>query len=39
VGKPWIDVFIPTDQYVAWSRTETVYFLPPAPDNFTGELP
>ncbi len=38
-GKPWIDVFIPTDQYVSWSRTETVYFLPPAPDNFTGELP
>ena len=38
-GKPWIDVFIPTDQYVPWSRTETVYFLPPAPDNFTGELP
>jgi 3D (Asp-Asp-Asp) domain-containing protein len=39
VGKPWIDVFIPTDQYVGWSRTETVYFLPPAPENFTGELP
>jgi resuscitation-promoting factor RpfB len=39
VGKPWIDVFIPTDQYVPWSRTETVYFLPPAPDGFTGELP
>ena len=39
VGKPWIDVFIPTDEYVPWSRTETVYFLPPAPENFTGELP
>lgn len=39
VGKPWIDVFIPTDQYVPWSRTETVYFLLPAPDNFSGELP
>lgn len=39
VGKPWIDVFIPTDQYVSWSRTETVYFLPPVPDNFSGELP
>ena len=38
-GKQWIDVFIPTDQYVGWSRTETVYFLPPAPDNFNGELP
>ena len=39
VGKPWIDVFIPTDQYIPWSRNETVYFLPPAPDGFTGELP
>ncbi len=39
VGKPWIDVFIPTDQYVGWSRTETVYFLPPVPESFTGELP
>ena len=39
VGKPWIDVFIPTGQYVPWSKTETVYFLPPAPDGFTGELP
>jgi uncharacterized protein YabE (DUF348 family) len=38
-GKAWIDVFIPTDQYVSWSRNETVYFLPPVPDGFTGELP
>lgn len=38
-GRPWIDVFIPTEDYVPWSRTEVVYFLPPAPDNFPGELP
>ena len=39
VGKPWIDVFIPTDQYVPWSRTETVYFLFPVPEGFSGALP
>ena len=39
VGKPWIDVFIPTADYVSWSRNETVYFLPPAPTGFSGELP
>jgi len=38
-GKDWIDVFIPTDQYIPWSKTLTVYFLPPVPDGFTGELP
>lgn len=38
-GKPWIDVFIPTDEYVSWSRTETVYFLAPPPPNFSGDLP
>ena len=38
-GKPWIDVFIPTDQYVPWSRTETVYFLFPVPEGFSGSLP
>ena len=38
-GEPWIDVFIPIDQYEAWSKNLTVYFLPPAPDSFTGELP
>ena len=38
-GKPWIDVFIPTEDYVSWSRNETVYFLPPAPANFGGDLP
>lgn len=38
-GKPWIDVFIPIDDYVSWSRNETVYFLAPPPANFSGELP
>jgi uncharacterized protein YabE (DUF348 family) len=38
-GEPWIDVFIPTEDYVPWSRNETVYFLAPAPDNFNGDLP
>jgi len=38
-GENWIDVFIPTDQYVAWNRNETIYFLSPAPEAFTGELP
>lgn len=38
-GEPWIDVFIPTEDYVSWSRTETVYFLAPVPDNFSGDLP
>lgn len=38
-GKPWIDVFIPTSDYVSWSRNETVYFLPPVPSGFSGDLP
>ena len=38
-GKPWIDVFIPTSDYVSWSRNETVYFLPPVPAGFSGDLP
>ena len=38
-GKNWIDVFIPTEDYVAWNKTLTVYFLPPAPSNFSGDLP
>ena len=39
VGKPWIDVFIPTEDYVPWSRNETVYFLAPVPPGFSGDLP
>ncbi|MDP2965823.1 MAG: G5 domain-containing protein [Pelolinea sp.] len=38
-GKPWIDVFIPTSDYVSWNKNETVYFLPPAPAGFSGDLP
>jgi uncharacterized protein YabE (DUF348 family) len=38
-GKPWIDVFIPTADYVSWSKNVTVYFLPPAPAGFSGDLP
>jgi uncharacterized protein YabE (DUF348 family)/3D (Asp-Asp-Asp) domain-containing protein len=39
VGKSWIDVFIPTSDYVPWSKNLTVYFLPPAPAGFNGNLP
>lgn len=38
-GEPWIDVFIPTADYVPWNRNQVVYFLPPVPDGFTGSLP
>jgi uncharacterized protein YabE (DUF348 family) len=38
-GKPWVDVFIPTADYVSWSKNVTVYFLPPAPAGFSGDLP
>lgn len=33
VGKPWIDVFLPTAEYVGWHTTETIYFLTPVPSN------
>jgi len=38
-GKNWLDVFIPTDSYVAWSRNLTAYFMTPMPSGFTGDLP
>ena len=38
VGKPWIDVFISTAQYVSWHTTETIYFLNPPPANFECSL-
>jgi uncharacterized protein YabE (DUF348 family) len=38
-GEPWIDVFIPIEDYVPWNRNEIVYFLAPAPANFSGDLP
>jgi len=33
VGKPWIDVFLPTAEYVGWHTTQTIYFLTPVPAN------
>ena len=33
VGKPWIDVFLPTAEYVGWHTTQTIYFLTPLPTN------
>ena len=39
VGKPWIDVFIPTSEYVGWHTTEMIYFLAPAPANPLWILP
>lgn len=38
-GKDMIDVFIPLDDYVPWNKTETVYFMPPVPSGFSGDLP
>jgi len=38
-GKAWLDVFIPTADYVSWSRNLTVYFMTPVPSGFTGDLP
>jgi uncharacterized protein YabE (DUF348 family) len=38
-GRNMIDVFIPTANYVSWSRNLTVYFMTPVPSGFTGDLP
>ena len=38
-GKNWLDVFLPTDSYVSWSKNLTAYFMTPMPDGFTGDLP
>ena len=38
-GKNWLDVFLPTDSYVSWSRNLTAYFMTPMPSGFTGDLP
>jgi len=38
-GKAWLDVFIPSADYVSWSRNLTVYFMTPVPSGFTGDLP
>ncbi len=39
VGKPWIDIFYPTAEYVGWAKTQTVYFLTPVPANPLLVLP
>ncbi len=39
VGKPWIDVFIPTSEYVGWHTTKMIYFLTPVPANPLWVLP
>ena len=38
-GKNWLDVFLPTDSYVSWSKNLTAYFMTPMPSGFTGDLP
>ena len=38
-GKNWLDVFIPTDSYISWSKNLTAYFMTPMPSGFTGDLP
>lgn len=39
VGKPWIDIFLPDEEYVLWHQTSTVYFLTPAPASIPYILP
>ncbi|MGV8026649.1 MAG: ubiquitin-like domain-containing protein [Anaerolineaceae bacterium] len=38
-GNMLIDVFIPTDQYVGWHKTLTIYFLTPVPSSIKYVLP
>lgn len=38
-GNMLIDVFIPTDQYVGWHKTVTIYFLTPVPASIKYVLP
>ncbi len=38
-GKAWVDVFIPSADYVSWNKNLTVYFMTPVPSGFTGDLP
>lgn len=38
-GNMLIDLFIPTDQYVGWHRTVTLYFLTPVPASIKYILP
>lgn len=38
-GNMLIDLFIPTDQYVGWHKTVTLYFLTPVPASIKYVLP
>ena len=38
-GQYWIDLGYSDSDWVNWSKFVTVYFLTPAPPNFTGSLP
>lgn len=38
-GNMMIDLFIPTDQYVGWHKTVTIYFLTPVPSSIKYVLP
>lgn len=38
-GNMLIDLFIPTDQYVPWHKTVTLYFLTPVPSSVKYILP
>ena len=38
-GKNWLDIFLPTAEYVPWSKNLTAYFMTPKPSGFTGDLP
>jgi uncharacterized protein YabE (DUF348 family)/3D (Asp-Asp-Asp) domain-containing protein len=38
-GQYWIDLGYSDSDWVNWSKTITVYFLSPAPANFSGSLP
>jgi Uncharacterized protein conserved in bacteria len=38
-GQYWIDLGYSDSDWVNWSKTETVYFLSPAPSGFSGSLP
>lgn len=38
-GQYWIDLGYTDADWVQWSRSVTIYFLAPAPDNIPGVLP
>jgi hypothetical protein len=38
-GKDWLDVFIPTADYVSWIEEPDSLFMTPMPDGFSGDRP